>query len=103
MKKIYVAFLVTFVLAGIHLQSQVNYIFKSYSPLDAPVANPERGFFHFTSVRSSKSYNQLDASKLLTYRNEGITLIFEILSSTVMLMSIYLPLSLKAWKPISAC
>ncbi|MEW6134876.1 MAG: DUF4832 domain-containing protein [Bacteroidota bacterium] len=76
MKKIYVAFLVTFVLAGIHLQSQVNYIFKSYSPLDAPVANPERGFFHFTSVRSSKSYNQLDASKLLTYRNEGITLIF---------------------------
>lgn len=77
MKKIfYVALLMTCVLAGLHLQSQVSYIFRSYFPLDASVANPERGFFHFTSVRSSKSYNQLDVSKLLNYRNEGITLIF---------------------------
>ncbi len=71
---------------------QVNYLHKTFEPLNSVIANPERGFFHFTSVRSSKSYNQLEAEKLMAYRNEGVTLIFRnfILDGHV---SAYLPSS----------
>ncbi|MGC8865515.1 MAG: DUF4832 domain-containing protein [Bacteroidales bacterium] len=64
-------------LAGsFNLSAQVGHLVKYYSAIDSVLVNPERGFFHFTSVRSSKSYNALEADKLQAFRNEGITLIF---------------------------
>lgn len=43
---------------------------------DSLICNPERGFMHFSSAPSSGSYNNLDLAELLSYRDEGITLMF---------------------------
>lgn len=80
MKKQWVVILIIFLflssLAFNHVSAQVSYVVKNYQATDEALANPERGFFRFTSVRSSKNYNSLEADKLQTFRNEGITLIF---------------------------
>lgn len=43
---------------------------------DSLICNPERGFMHFSEASSVGSYNNLDLADLLSYREEGITLMF---------------------------
>jgi hypothetical protein len=43
---------------------------------DSLICNPERGFMHFSSAPSNGSYNNLELAELLSYRDEGITLMF---------------------------
>ncbi|NMB72807.1 MAG: DUF4832 domain-containing protein [Bacteroidales bacterium] len=51
-------------------------IYHAYTRHDSVIANPERGFFHFTSVSSQGSYTPLNLNTLIGYRNQGITVIF---------------------------
>ena len=73
-KRLGLSFFLSFI--AIVVLGQVNFVETNYLPLEEVLANPERGFFHFTSVRSATSYNNLEANKLIAFRNEGITLIF---------------------------
>lgn len=49
---------------------------QTYTANDSVITNPERGFFHFTSVSSNGSYDPLDLATLTDYRNNGISVIF---------------------------
>lgn len=49
---------------------------REYARHDSIIPNPERGFFHFTSVSSQGSYTPLNYNTLIGYRNQGITLLF---------------------------
>lgn len=47
----------------------------TYQPTEAVFSNPERGFFHHLEFRSSGT-NEISASSVRSYRNQGITLVY---------------------------
>lgn len=51
-------------------------LYREYARHDSIIPNPERGFFHFTSVSSQGAYTPLNLNTLIGYRDQGITLIF---------------------------
>lgn len=57
------------------LQSQ-NFQHITYVSSDSVIANPERGFFRFTSASSQGQYESLDTASLRAWREAGYTLIF---------------------------
>jgi hypothetical protein len=68
------AILPALLLAQLTFSQTFNHV--NYQGHDSLICNPERGFMHFSEVSSSGSYNNLDVNTLLSYRDEGITLIY---------------------------
>lgn len=61
-----------FLLIGLTLTSQT----VTYQPSNTVIANPEKGFYHYTSTGSSGGYNLLNKSTIAGYRTtENITVI----------------------------
>lgn len=50
---------------------------RTYTEDNSNFANPERGFYHHTEVRSS-SYSFLDENELASYKGEGVSLILRV-------------------------
>jgi len=69
---------ITLFLALILVQMSISQTFNhvDYQGHDSLICNPERGFMHFSNASSIGSYNNLDLADLLSYREEGITLMF---------------------------
>ena len=63
---------ILFLLIGLTLTSQT----VTYQPSTAVIANPEKGFYHYTSTGSSGGYSLLTQSTISGYRTtENITVI----------------------------
>jgi hypothetical protein len=67
-------FFITLTMAQVAYSQSFTHI--NYQGHDSLICNPERGFMHFTEVSSGGAYNNLDVNTLLSYREEGITLIY---------------------------
>ena len=64
--------LILFLLIALKLNAQT----VTYQPTSAIIANPEKGFYHYTSTGSSGAYNLLNQNTVAGYRtNENITVI----------------------------
>lgn len=66
--------LLTLILAQLSFSQAFNHV--AYQGHDSIICNPERGFMHFTEVSSSGSYNNLNINTLISYREQGITLVY---------------------------
>jgi hypothetical protein len=71
--KITYSLILTLLLAQLSFSQAFNH--KDYQGHDSIICNPERGFMHYSNS-STGSYNNLDLADLLSYREEGITLMF---------------------------
>lgn len=66
--------LLTLLLAQVSLSQALNHV--DYQGNDSIICNPERGFMHYTEASSSGSYDNLDLNTLISYRAQGITLVY---------------------------
>jgi hypothetical protein len=68
------ALLLILFLAQLSFSQAFNHV--DYQGHDSIICNPERGFMHFTEAYSGGPYNNLDLNTLLSYREQGITLVY---------------------------
>jgi hypothetical protein len=68
------ALLMTLFLAQVSYSQAFHYV--EYQGHDSIICNPERGFMHFTEAYSGGSYDNLDLNTLISYREQGITLVY---------------------------
>jgi hypothetical protein len=71
--KITCSLILTLLLAQLSFSQAFNHV--EYQGHDSIICNPERGFMHYSNS-STGSYNNLDLADLLSYREEGITVMF---------------------------
>jgi hypothetical protein len=72
-KKIY-SLILTLLMTQLSFSQSYNHVV--YQGHDSIICNPERGFMHFTEASSGGSYINLDLNTLLSYREDGITLVY---------------------------